>query len=181
MLRLIITSVFIGLMLMASTAVAQSAKAVGDIYTATTDPGNTNVTAGDPWTPYPGGTIQVDPGEQIWIGVENREVPVAKKRLTLTLTGSELDELTYVSVTGYDADGNSETIAASKTTEVNGFAKSIYQFLFVPQPEWEVIEFTGGVETVYIDDIVVVSSCNVPTLTHWGLLVLVLLLVAGSI
>ncbi|UCD95562.1 MAG: hypothetical protein JSU69_05795 [Candidatus Zixiibacteriota bacterium] len=183
MFRLFLVSIIAAFILIAATVAAQAPKDVGDIYTATTDPGNTNVTAGAPWTAYPGGTIEVPPGTQIWIGVENREVPEAKKRLTLTLTGWDLDELTYVGVTGYDAQGNSGTIAA---TQSGGGAitheRAVYQFLFVPQPEWEVIEFSATEDgTVSIDDIVVVSSCNVPSLTHWGLLVLVLLVLASAV
>jgi subtilase family serine protease len=52
--------------------------------------------------------------------------------------------------------------------------------LYVPQPQWEVIQFTGA-GTVHIDGISVISNCRVPSLTTYGIAALVLILIASSI
>ncbi|MEW5923880.1 MAG: hypothetical protein AB1746_07830 [Candidatus Zixiibacteriota bacterium] len=155
-------------------------KEIGDIYIATTDPGNAPLT-GAPWVPYTGSTINVNSGSSIWIGVENLYVLEARKNLKVTLTGSALVDLDFDATIGYDASGVSTGITATLLGAPYIEASlAVYNFTYVPQPEWETIKFTSS-GSVSISGIVVVSSCRVPSLTQWGIIALVLILIASSI
>nr|MBN2277501.1 hypothetical protein [candidate division Zixibacteria bacterium] len=150
------------------------------MYYSPTNPGDTELT--DPlWTEYTGQLITVDADDSIWIGVDNIHIVNQIKRLELTLTGTNLADLTQEKVMGYLTGG--DTTRAWLVTSVAIGANSIkYVFGFDPQPDWEVIKFVNeGTGEVQISEMVMYSTCRqVPTLTQWGIAVLVVMLILAT-
>jgi len=161
------------------TYVFADSKDIFPIYTSTTDPLDTEVPAA-PWIEYTGGTINVESGNPLWIGVDNLYVSYQIKRLELTLTGNSLGDLTIDDLKGYISGGDT-----TKAWLVNVYPSGNtvkYIFGFDPQPDWEVILFVnGGAGQVQISDMVMYSTCRrVPSLTQWGVIALVIMLMAAT-
>jgi hypothetical protein len=170
------------LMLFSLAAVAQDKGYMPVYYSNTTDPGNTELGL-PPWEEYIEFTpVVVANGQSIWIGVDNLYDPERIKDLRLMVQTSGV--LDYVDVIGYDAAGVSDGITATFDTSytVND-SMHYYEFTFEPQPEWEVIELinNSGVP-VTISNITASSICRraVPSLTSWGLIILVLMILAAG-
>jgi len=182
-MRKYILSMLILLLVFAAGSAFSQDKEIGDVYIATTDPGNAPVTGGAPWVAF-APPINVAAGATVWIGIENLYWEPNKKKLTVTLTGNDLRDLEYVNTIGYDDAGNSANIiAAPLGVPLIQQNLAVYQFQYIPQPQWEVIEFTatGDKAAVDIEGISVISSCRVPSLTQWGLMALVILLIGSSV
>lgn len=156
-------------------------KFVDDVYIATSDPGNNPLTGGV-WLPYAGQVINVNNGQNLWIGVENLYDAGRTKTLRVTLTGTNVNGHAYTA-TGFDASGNSGDITATVIGQIAFDANTVQvTFTFSPQPQWEVIRLTAA-SNISIEEIDATSYCRapVPSLTQWGIMALVLILIGSSV
>ncbi|MFQ6008587.1 MAG: hypothetical protein ACE5K8_06495 [Candidatus Zixiibacteriota bacterium] len=152
-------------------------------YYSFTDPGNDTL----PWDSIlqeESDSVVVAPNSTIWIGVENFQVDDQKKKFYLILKGDNVNNLDTVNIVAYDSLGSSALYNYYDYAKT-GTADSIRTYvLIVPQPHWEVIALknkgaqavtiTGGFGNTY-------CTVNVPSLTEYGLLVLLVLLILSGI
>lgn len=168
------------LMLFSLATVAQDKGYMPTYYSITSDPGNTELGL-PPWEEYIGGPIEVPTAQSIWIGVDNIYDPDRYKDLRIMIQTTGV--LDYVDVIGYDDAGVSDGITATFDTSYTvDDTLHYYEFTFEPQPAWEVIEFNNSGVPVTIDNITASSICRraVPSLTSWGLIILVLMILAAG-
>jgi hypothetical protein len=169
------------LTLFSLATIAQDKGYMPTYYSVNSDPGNTELDL-PPWEEYLGGPVNVPLGQSIWIGVANVYDPDRYKDLLLMIQTT--DSLNYDEVIGYDTLGNSEGIEATLVETYAEGDMHYYFFKFVPQPGWEVIKFTNTVSDpeAVIVNITASSICRraVPSLTSWGLIILVLMILAAG-
>ena len=153
-------------------------KAFGDIYykvvTIATDPG----TPPSGWTLATGTyNISIPDGQKLCIAVENMLVSENATDLRLDLTGTSLMELALGSYYGLPAGGTATLVGDPLRTAI--LLK--YHFRFVPQPDWHVVIFNNAAKgAATVTKITASPRCYVPSLTEWGLGVLVLVLLAST-
>ncbi len=159
-------------------------------YKADSDPGTTPLGT-SPWGPAlsvnnSSGLLQTPlncgAGASIWLGVDNSPVQTATKYMTLYIKGTHLDSANFKLMDKYGVVGAGKTPGAVlKIVEWHADAVHILLY-FNPQPDWDVVKFTvvGG-QAATITHFYVDTHCQVPTLTQYGLGILVLLLIATAI
>ncbi|MCX6829368.1 MAG: hypothetical protein NT002_08840 [candidate division Zixibacteria bacterium] len=116
-------------------------------------------------------------GTSKWLGIANEYYPNRTKEIRVLLTGTNLDQLQLTDQYGVIGDSKSSGVLVS--TIQHTATTFEMKLRFNPQPSWEVLKLTStGSVTItkfYLD-----SQCPVPTLTQYGLGVLVLLLIATA-
>ena len=164
-------------------------KTVWDTYFSLTDPGNTPL-GQDPWEgPTPTG-LPLGPLNNctyIWIGTQNLQVDEQWKEWWLDIHGVNIFDLGAVEVIAYDSSGSSVGYTYStigKTALTPGGVR--FNVKIRPQPEWEVMKLhVDGTGPVTIESIVGHSKCHrgeiIPSLTTYGIIVLVLLLLVSTV
>lgn len=169
-------------------------KAVRATYYSTTDPGTTSLGEA-PWEgplPPTGNTIMVAAGDSIWFGCDNFQVDSLWKEWWLRLKGVNVFSLGVGidSVLAYDSEGSSAAYSYSKVGK--SFVPDggvTFNVKIKPQPEWEVIVLRNdGSDPVTITDVLGETKCHrdpedtpIPSLTTYGIIVLVLLLLASTV
>lgn len=170
---------------------APGEKIVWDTWYSLTDPGNTPLGEGDWVGPTPTG-LPIGPFPNctyIWIGTQNLQVDTTWKEWWLDIDGGKVFDLGAVEVIAYDNTGSSapytySAIGKSPLTPGGGGVR--FNVKIWPQPEWEVMKLhVDGEGPVIIESIVGHSKCHrdeiIPSLTTYGIIVLVLLLLASTI
>jgi hypothetical protein len=159
-------------------------------YKANTDPGVTALGTA-PW----GSNLGADsitgllptpidivlPDSIRWLGIDNVDIPKNVKIITVYLQGTNLDRLQLTD--RYGVAGGIKTPGALLETSAHSPTQFIMRFGFDPQPDWEVLKLTCRGGNANITHFYIVADCNqrpVPTLTQYGLAVLVLLLIATA-
>ena len=153
------------------------------ITVGTTDPGVTTLTNAGTWKSLGTSDATISPEETIntgtskWLGIENAYDPNLFKYLTIRLTGTNLLQLQLTDQ--YGVISGSKSLGELLTTTTHTATLIEMRFKFSPQPAWEVLKFTST-GNVTITNLYLDSRCPVPTLTQYGLAVLVLLLIATA-
>ena len=168
---------------------APGEKLVWDTYYSLTNPFSTPLGEGDWIGPVPVG-LPLGPLNNctyIWIGTKNLQVDEQWKEWWLTIHGINIFDLGAEYVIAYDSTGSAapytySAIGKSPLTP-NGVR---FNVKIRPQPEWEVMKLhVDGDGPVTIESIVGHSSCHrgeiIPSLTPYGIIVLVLLLIASTV
>jgi hypothetical protein len=168
---------------------APGEKAVWPTYYSLTDPGNTPL-GQDPWVgPVPVG-LPLGPlatSTTIWIGTENLQVDEQWKEWWLDIHGTSVFGLEAINVVGYDSLGSSTGYTYSSTGKSALTPGGVrFNVKIKPQPHWEVMELhVAEPAPVTIESIVGQSMCHrdeiIPSLTTYGIIVLVLLLIASTV
>jgi hypothetical protein len=157
------------------------------ITIGTTDPGTTDLTNGGTWKFLGTSDATISPAETIntgtskWLGINNGYRPEKYKVITVYLQGTGLNNLQLSDQYGVVA-GN-KTPGALLETSAHSSTQFIMKFGFNPQPSWEVLKLTST-GSASITNFYIVYDCNpkaVPTLTQYGLGVLILLLIATAV
>jgi len=162
------------------------------VYYATTDPGS-NPLDQAPWNgplPLAGNNIVVNPNQTIWFGLENQAVDTNKTKVWLYLDGNivfnglnDIDTLK-----GYGPDTPYHGSKLSKSPYGNQGV--VFSGLIRPQPDWEVIVLKNKTSNAAtITDVRQCFQCeptipdvtNIPSLTTYGIIILVLLLLASTV
>jgi hypothetical protein len=158
-------------------------------YKADSDPGTTPLGT-SPW----GAALSVNTstgllttplncgaGASIWLGVDNTPMETRTKYMTIYLKGSHLDSTNFKLTDKYGVVSGKTSGLVLKIVEWHADAVNI-QLEFNPQPDWEVVKFSvvGGGQAATITHFYVDTHCQVPTLTQYGLGILVLLLIATA-
>jgi hypothetical protein len=163
-------------------------------YKATADPGVDSVTKATTWTlqpvsDYSNGLlttpITINAGTSIWVGVKNSAAQKVKY-LRMRLTGTNINAVT-IGATTNDVYGVVYGAPNVKTAGSN--LPPFYQeatafqadYVFNPQPDHEVFKITATGSTVTITNFFVDTHCTVPSLTQYGLAILVLMLIATAV
>jgi len=126
---------------------------------------------------------EVGAGVSIWVYAPNVYWPPNIKYAAFELYGNTLhNNLTFDSAIGYDGLGDTVSTEFRGKQELQDPSGVRFMVEFNPQPDCEMIKITntGGVP-VTIDSAIVKAHCRVPSLTNWGLLVLLVLLVLSGI
>lgn len=124
----------------------------------------------------------VDPGSSIWVYASNLYLSESSvKYADFELYGTGL----YNSLSYNEGKGFHDTISVTTTyrssTQLQSPDGIRIRIDFAPQPDCEMIKITNnGTSTITIDSAKVVTHCRVPSLTSWGLAVLLLLLILSG-
>jgi len=125
----------------------------------------------------------IDAADSLWFGTQNTYVPVNRKKYWLELKGAAASDLTAVEARGYiDASTQVDFTSAITKETITGGVK--FHVVFRPQPEWEVILVKNNTgSSIEITGAVGTSDCVkvVPSLTTYGIIVLVLLLLVSTV
>ncbi len=176
----------------ASLAAAQGKpageKAVWPTYYSLTYPGNTPLGQA-PWVgPVPVG-LPIGPfptSTTIWIGTANFQVDEQWKEWWLDIYGTKVFYLEAMSVVAYDSFGVSTAYTYSEIGKSPLASGVRFNVKIKPQPHWEVMELhVAAPGQVTIATIIGHSKCHgfdmIPSLTSYGVIVLVLLLIASTV
>ena len=175
--------------LIAPLSIAQD-KGVGEkilreVYYTLTNPGNAALTE-SPWE-GPGITIPIalDSCDTIWIGCPNTEVLEQWKEWWIDLRGSNVFKLHAVYAEGHHPDGSTTGFSYSEPIGKDAVPGGvIFHVKIIPQPEWEVMAI-HAMDTLTIISGTAQTVCHrdeiIPSLTTYGIIVLVLLLLASTV
>jgi len=164
------------------------------IWTGPSEPEN----ADNPWQwnpPYgnpglPGNGYTLAAGASVALYRENRFLSDFKKTITLIAeyAGGDLD---FVEAGwGYQLDkdpGTNEQVKRSSSTDqffvrIDDGATLKVEFDIIPQPdyEWILIKNNGGSAATLTADMLFERECALPSLTQWGMIALVVLMLAAG-
>jgi len=165
-------------------------KDVWPVYYSLTDPGNTPLGEGDWVGPVPVG-LPLGPlatSTTIWIGCKNEQYDEWRKEWYIELKGARIFDFGAVDVVAYDSFAVSTKYNYSPIAKSMLVADSTVRFnvKIWPQPHWEVMELhVDEPGPVTINNIIGYSECGVafdiPALTTYGIIVLVLLLLVSTV
>lgn len=147
-----------------------------DVADLTTKPGT-----GGGWEA--GFPSSIADNDSVWFGSPNIYIPEWRKKYFLKLYGDSTHNLEAPDAKGYKTtDSLSDRSNITKSTIAGGVK---FYVLFTPQPEWEVVLVKNASgQQVAIDSVKASSTCYptpVPSLTTYGIIVLVLLLLASTV
>jgi|GEM_PF-2246994 len=177
--------------LIAPLSIAQD-KGVGEkmpreVYYALTNPGDAPLTDTDAWDgPAPDGLpIHLEFCDTIWIGCPNTEVPEQWKEWWIDLRGSNVFKLHAVYAEGHHPDGSTTGFSYSEPIGKDAVPGGvIFHVKIIPQPEWEVMAL-HATDTLTINTATAQTVCHrdetIPSLTTYGIIVLVLLLLISTV
>lgn len=181
----------ITLILLASVAIAQKDSTLKAIYLPwagywTKTPADSTIKPGD------GGnwestfnTVTVAQNEFIFLGARNGQVLSHQKSCTLHVEGQNLDKLQILNKAGYKKDGYLALVDSVSSSGSN--THRVFIMVINPQPhfEWFKLKDTSAtqatVDTAYFGTYCYLKKKPIPTLTNYGLLVLLVLLVISGI
>lgn len=175
--------------LIAPLSIAQD-KGVGEkmpreVYYALTNPENTPL-GEDPWHgPVPADiSISLLFCDTIWIGCPNTEVLEQWKEWWIDLRGSNVFKLHAVYAEGHHPDGNTAGFSYSDLGKDAVPLGVVFHVKIDPQPEWEVMAL-HATDTMTINKVTAQTVCHrdetIPSLTTYGIIVLVLLLLVSTV
>lgn len=148
-------------------------------WIADSNPGDT-VLGDPPWGAENETGHAVAGGADVWIGINNDFRWVNMKALTVTLTGTGVENLEVVEVRGAMKGGMIPSGLVDSTFPGAG-TLTLYISIF-PQPAWETIMLTNTGGAATIASIEAESVCTlVPTTTTYGLAILALLLIGSTV
>ena len=121
------------------------------------------------------GPGQVYSGD-VWIVIWNSYRPANLKDVVVTVAGAGTATINTATATGYLNGGATVGVYDDTVTAVAGV---ITVPMIFPQPDWEVIHINGDftIETVTT----VSRCCLIPSMTHYGLGILALLLIGSTV
>jgi len=157
-----------------------------EVYYALTNPGNTPLGEG-PWhgpapADFPVPLVFCD---TIWIGCPNTEVLEQWKEWWIDLRGNNVFKLDAVYAEGHHPDGSTAGFSYSEPIGKDAVPGGvIFHVKINPQPEWEVMAL-HATDALTINTAKAQTVCHrdetIPSLTTYGIIVLVLLLLVSTV
>ena len=123
--------------------------------------------------------------DTLWIGCMNTEVLEQWKEWWIDLRGSNVFKLHAVYAEGHHPDGSTTGFSYSEPIGKDAVPGGvIFHVKIIPQPEWEVMALHARA-TLTINTATAQTVCHrdemIPSLTPYGIIVLVLLLLASTV
>ena len=191
-MKSIVITALLAVLLVAGSASAQNEfNLIGPNHYSVVNP--TDLTPwGADWAGTPPPTA-LNGGDEVAYGMDNGTQELWIKRLVLRITYDDRSGTGGLEMTGHGQDWlpkgkeGQEILITEEPTGTDGVVTLVITILYDPQPEWEWVKVGATGQGVDILEVVMITTCTpkmrgteLPSLTQWGMIALVLLILAAG-